>query len=65
MIWHVVIDGAPACTSALLTPEERLDFPLCGTRNQGRVEEYAAMLRERHPGADVQVATGGCDVRGE
>jgi hypothetical protein len=65
VIWHVTIDGAPACTAGLLTPEERLDFPLCGSRNRQRVEEYAGMLRARHSGAEIQVLPGGCDVRGE
>jgi hypothetical protein len=65
MIWHVEVDGAPVCSAAVLTAEERLEPPMCGSRNRQRIEEYAAMLIERHPGARVRVLPGGCDVRGE
>lgn len=65
MIWHVTVDGEPACTSGILAPDERLEPPVCGTRNRARAEEYAAMLRGRHPGAAVAVAEHGCPMRGE
>ena len=64
-IWHVVVEGEPACTSPVVQPEERLEPPVCGTRNRARAEEYAAMLRERHPGAGVEVVEQGCPMRGE
>lgn len=64
-IWHVIVDGEPACTSRLVAAEERLEPPVCGSRNRERAEAYAAMLRERHPGADVTVVAQGCPMRGE
>ncbi len=64
-VWHVTVDGEPACTSPVVTADERLEPPVCGTRNPARAEEYAAMLRERHPGAVVQVVEQGCPMRGE
>jgi hypothetical protein len=64
-IWHVTVDGAPACTSPGLAPDERLEFPVCGSRNRARVDEYAEWLRARHPGARVEVAADGCPMRGE
>jgi len=65
VIWHVVVDGVPACCSTLLAAGERLEPPLCGCRHRQRAEEYAAMLREAHLGVQVEVLPGGCDVRGE
>jgi hypothetical protein len=64
-IWHVTVDGAPACASPLLAPEERVEPPGCGMRNRARAEDYAAMLSARHPGAEVAVAAHGCPMRGE
>ena len=64
-IWHVVVEGAPACTSPVVQPDERLEPPVCGTRNRTRAEEYAATLRARHPGARIEVVEQGCPMRGE
>ena len=64
-VWHVTVDGEPACSSPVVTADERLEPPVCGTRNPARAEEYAAMLRARHPEADVQVVAHGCPMRGE
>lgn len=64
-VWHVTLDGIPACTSPALSAEERLEPPICGSRNRQRVEEYAAMLRSRHPEASVDVVAHGCPMRGE
>jgi hypothetical protein len=64
-IWHVTVDGEPACTSRRLAPDERLEFPVCGSRNRARVDEYAAWLVGRHPEARVEVTADGCPVRGE
>lgn len=64
-VWHVTIDGEPACTSPLLAPDERLEPPVCGARNRARAEAYAALLRERHPQAEVTVVAQGCPMRGE
>jgi hypothetical protein len=65
VVWHVTVDGEPACTSPLVTADERLEPPICGTRNRARAEEYAAMLSARHPGARVEVVEHGCPMRGE
>ena len=64
-IWHVRVNGEPACTSAVVGPEERLEPPICGTRNRARADDYAEMLRARHPGALVEVVEQGCPMRGE
>ncbi|WP_041453488.1 hypothetical protein [Anaeromyxobacter dehalogenans] len=64
-VWHVQVNGVPACTSPVIAEEERLEPPVCGARNRQRAEEYAAMLRERHPGAAVEVVEHGCPMRGE
>ncbi len=64
-IWHVLLDGEPACTSRRLAPGERLEFPVCGSRNRARVDDYAELLRARHPAARVEVAADGCPMRGE
>jgi hypothetical protein len=64
-VWHVTVDGEPACTSPLLAPAERLEPPVCGARSRERADAYAAMLRERHPAADVAVVPQGCRMRGE
>jgi hypothetical protein len=64
-IWHVTVDGEPACTSPLLAPAERLEPPVCGARNRERAEAYAAVLRERHPKAEVAVVPQGCPMRGD
>jgi hypothetical protein len=64
-IWHVTVGGEPACTSPAVGPEERIDAPLCGTRNRQRAEDYAALLRARHPGLHVEVVEHGCPMRGE
>jgi hypothetical protein len=65
MVFHVTVNGEPACTSAVVAPDERLEPPVCGTRNRARAEEYAALLRVRHPGAVVAVVEHGCPMRGE
>jgi hypothetical protein len=64
-VWHVIIDGTPACTAPCLAPDERLEPPVCGSRNRARVEEYAELLRGRHPGSTVDVVAYGCPMRGE
>jgi hypothetical protein len=64
-VWHVVVNGVAACTSPVVGPDERLDPPVCGSRNRLRIEEYAEMLRARHPGAVVEVVANGCPMRGE
>jgi len=64
-VWHVQVNGTPACTSPLLREEERVEFPLCGTRNRAVAEGHARELRDRHPEAEVEVVQGGCHVRGE
>ncbi len=64
-IWHVRIDGEPACTSPRLREDERLEPPICGTRNRARADEYAAMLSARHPSATIEVVEQGCPMRGE
>lgn len=64
-VWHVTVDGTPACTAAALAPDERLEPPICGTRSRARADEYAALLRSRHPAAQVEVVEGGCPMRGE
>ncbi len=64
-VWHVTVDGEPACTSPLVSPDERLEPPVCGCRSAERAESYAALLRSRHPGAIVAVVPHGCPMRGE
>jgi hypothetical protein len=64
-LWHVTVDGDPACSSPLVAPDERLDAPACASRNPQRAEAYAAMLQERHPAAAVKVVASGCPMRGE
>jgi hypothetical protein len=64
-VWHVIVDGEPACTSPVVGPDERLEAPICGTRNRARAEDYAASLRASHPGARVEVVSHGCPMRGE
>jgi hypothetical protein len=64
-VWHVTVNGEPACTSTVVVAEERLEPPICGTRNRTRAEEYAALLRARHPDAAVEVVEQGCPMRGE
>ncbi len=64
-IWHVTVDGVPACSSPLVTDEERLEPPVCGARSRCRAEDYAELLRSRHPGACVGVVADGCPMRGE
>jgi hypothetical protein len=64
-IWHVRVDGEPACTSRVVSADERIEPPTCGTRNRARAEEYADLLRGRHPGAIVEVVADGCPMRGE
>ncbi|WP_242393157.1 hypothetical protein [Anaeromyxobacter oryzisoli] len=65
VVWHVTVEGEPACTSAVLTTDERLEPPICGTRNRQRADDYAAMLRANHPGVRVDVVEHGCPMRGE
>jgi hypothetical protein len=65
VIWHVTLNGTPACTSTLVEADERLEPPVCGTRNRDRAEEYARLLRGRHPAAVVEVVAHGCPMRGE
>jgi hypothetical protein len=64
-VWHVTVDGEPACTSGVVGADERIEAPACGTRNRERAEEYAEMLRARHPDAAVTVVPFGCPMRGE
>ncbi len=64
-IWHVTVDGEPACTAAAVQPDERLEPPICGTRNRVRAVEYAELLRSRHPDATIEVVEQGCPMRGE
>lgn len=64
-VWHVTVDGVPACTSPVLTAEERVEPPICGSRNRLRAEDYAAALRAAHPGAAIEVVAHGCPMRGE
>lgn len=64
-VWHVTVNGAPACTSPVVAPDERLEAPVCGSRSPVRAEEYAALLRARHPDAAVAVVAHGCPMRGE
>ncbi len=64
-VFHVTVDGEPACASTAVSPDERVEPPACGTRSAARAEEYAAALRARHPGAVVRVVAGGCPMRGE
>jgi hypothetical protein len=64
-IWHVTVDGEPACSSPLLLADERLELPVCGSRHRPRAEEYAAFLRSRHPTALIRVVAEGCPARGE
>ena len=64
-IFHVTVNGEPACTSPVVQPGERLEPPICGTRNRARAEEYAAMLRGRHRDAAIEVVEYGCPMRGE
>jgi hypothetical protein len=64
-VWHVTVDGEPACSSPLLRADERLELPVCGSRHRPRAEEYAAFLRSRHPGAVIAVVAEGCPARGE
>jgi hypothetical protein len=64
-IFHVTVNGEPACTSTVVRPDERLEPPICGTRNRARADEYAAMLRERHRDAVIEVVEQGCPMRGE
>jgi hypothetical protein len=64
-VWHVTVDGEPACTSPAVSADERVEAPACGTRNRGRAEEYAAMLRARHPDVEIAVVPFGCPMRGE
>lgn len=64
-IWHVTVNGEPACTSPLVGAEERLEPPICGSRNRQRADEYAELLRARHPEVRVEVVAYGCPMRGE
>jgi hypothetical protein len=64
-VWHVIVDGTPACTASCVAPDERLEPPICGSRNRDRAEEYAELLRARHPRAVVEVVAEGCPMRGE
>ena len=64
-VFHVTVDGEPACTSPLVSADERLEPPVCGTRSAARAEDYAALLRARHPEAAIAVVPHGCPMRGE
>lgn len=64
-VWHVTVEGEPACTAPAVTADDRIDPPLCGTRNRARAEEYAALLRARHPALRIAVVEHGCPMRGE
>jgi hypothetical protein len=65
IVWHVSVDSQPACTSPILSPDERLEPPTCGTRNRLRADEYAGLLRTRHPDSAIEVVAFGCPMRGE
>ncbi len=64
-VFHVTVAGGPACTSPRLAPGERVEPPACGSRCRERIEEYAAMLRARHPDAAIEVVPQGGPMRGE
>ncbi len=64
-VWHVIVNGAPACAAAGLAEDERLEAPVCGSRDRRRIDEYAELLRSRHPADHVQVVEDGCPMRGE
>lgn len=64
-VWHIHVGGLPLCACWMLPAEERLDPPLCRSRDRARLEGHAALLRERHPGLAVEVKPGGCDPSGE
>jgi len=64
-IWHVSVNGVPACTSPVLAADERLEPPICGSRNRSRVEEYADLLRSRHPDTVIEIVAYGCPMHGE
>jgi hypothetical protein len=64
-VFHVTVAGEPACTSPLVGPDERVEPPACGSRNRARAEEYAELLRGRHPGVAIEVVPHGCPMRGE
>jgi hypothetical protein len=64
-VFHVTVAGVPACTSLLVSPDERVEPPACGSRCRERAEDYAAMLRARHPGVAIEVVPHGCPMRGE
>lgn len=64
-VWHVTVNGSPACTATGLAEDERLEAPICGSRTRPRIEEYAELLRSRHPSDDIQVVEHGCPMRGE
>ncbi len=61
----MTVDGAPACESPLVTPEERIEAPACSSRRRERAAGYAATLRAAHPGARIEVVAQGCPMRGE
>jgi hypothetical protein len=64
-IWHVSVDGLPACASPAVAAEERLEPPICGARNRERIQEYADLLRSRHPESHIEIVAYGCPMRGE
>jgi hypothetical protein len=64
-IWHVTVNGEPACTSPLVAQDDRVDPPMCAARSRERAEAYARLLRGRLPGATVTVVEHGCPMRGE
>jgi hypothetical protein len=64
-IWHVSVNGVPACESPVLAADDRLEPPICGSRNRARAEQYADLLRSRHPDSLIEVVEYGCPMRGE
>ncbi len=64
-VWHIQVNGMPACACWLLPDAERLEPPLCHSRDRARLEEHAALLRQRHPELAIAVVAGGCDPSGE
>lgn len=64
-VWHATVNGVPACAASGLAEDERLEAPVCGSRDRRRIEDYALLLRSRHPSDDVEVVEDGCPMRGE
>lgn len=65
VVWHIQVNDIPACACWLLPDAERLDPPLCHSRDRERLEAHAAYLRQRHPDLAIELVAGGCDPSGE